>query len=221
MLRKIRRHFKEKQNPHLKTQRLEYRRWRADNGETRRTRFPGLTPESTIFDFGGFRGSWTQALFDYYGCRAQIFEPHPRFAAELEAKFAAIPQITVNPFALGGAHGSFPISDQGDASSALKTSGSTLTGRVVAVSDFMAGFEPDRIDVAKINIEGGEYDLLPALHAAGLLRRFGLLQIQFHLFDTSHIAARDEIRQQLSHTHRCDWSYDFIWEQWSLKPDQP
>lgn len=220
MLRKLHRRLEERRNPHLKAQRLEYRRWRADNGEIRRTRFPGLTPDSVVFDIGGFRGTWTDALFEYYGCQIHIFEPHPRFAAELETKYAAIPQISVNAFALGKDDGSFLISDQGDASSALKQGGASLTGRVVAARDFMAGFGPAIIDLAKINIEGGEYELLPALHAAGQLGRFRLLQIQFHLFDKSHIAARDQIREQLSLTHVCDWSYDFIWEQWSRKPGQ-
>ncbi len=219
MLRKLRRRLEEKRNPHLKAQRLEYRRWRADNGETRRTRFPGLTPKSVVFDIGGFRGTWTDALFEYYGCQVQIFEPHPRFAANLETKYASNPQITVNAFALGKDDGSLQISDQGDASSALKEDGGSLTGRIVAARGFMARFQPATIDVAKINIEGGEYELLPALHEAGQLERFKLLQIQFHLFDKSHIAARDRIREHLSLTHVCDWSYDFIWEQWSRKCD--
>lgn len=219
MLKQIRRHFNEKRNPHLKLQRLEYRRWRSDSGESLRTRFPGLTPQSVVFDIGGFRGTWTDAIFEYYGCEVQIFEPHPRFAVELEAKYASIPQITVNAFALGRDDGGFLISDQGDASSALKQSGRRLTARVVATRDFMAPFEPATIDLAKINIEGGEYELLPALHEAGQLGRFKLLQIQFHLFDKSHIAARDQIRETLSLTHQCDWSYDFIWEQWRRMSD--
>ncbi|WP_394690973.1 FkbM family methyltransferase [Hoeflea sp.] len=218
MLKKIRRHFAEKRNPHLKAQRLAYRRWRADKGETLRTRFPGLTPQSVVFDIGGFRGTWSDALFEYYGSQIQIFEPHPRFAAELESKYAAVPEISVNAFALGKQDGSMAISDAGDASSALKSEGAALAGRVVSTQDFMARFEPAVIDVAKINIEGGEYELLPALYEADQLGRFKLLQIQFHLFDTDHIAARDRIREQLSETHVCDWSYDFIWEQWSLKP---
>lgn len=218
MLKKMRRFFAEKQNPHLKDQRLAYRRWRADNGEKRRTRFPGLTPESVVFDLGGFRGAWSDALFECYGCQIQIFEPHPRFAAELEAKYADVLEITVNAFAIGNQDGSIAISDAGDASSMLKSGVTGLTGRVVSAQAFMAQFEPVTIDVAKINIEGGEYELIPALYSAGQLSRFKLLQIQFHLFDTDHIAARDLVREQLSETHVCDWSYDFIWEQWSLKP---
>lgn len=217
MLRKIRRHFEEKRNPHLKAQRLEYRRWRADHGKALPNRFPGFTPESFVFDIGGFRGAWTDAIFALYGCQVQIFEPHPRFAADLEAKYADIPEIAVNAFALGKHNGTMPISDQGDASSALIEDGGSLTGSVVAAQEFMARFEPADIAVAKINIKGGEYELLPALHEAGQLDRFKLLQIQFHLFDKSHIEARDRIREQLSLTHVCDWSYGFVWEQWSRK----
>ncbi|MEQ9566545.1 MAG: FkbM family methyltransferase, partial [Pseudomonadales bacterium] len=163
-------------------------------------------------------GTWTDAIFDSYGCQVQIFEAHSRFAAELEAKYASNPRITVNAFALGRDDGDFLISDNGDASSALKHDRGGLIGRVVSAGNFMAGFQPAIIDLAKINIEGGEYELLPALHDAGQLERFKLLQIQFHLFDKKHIAARDRIRKTLSLSHQCDWSYDFIWEQWSLIP---
>lgn len=92
-----------------------------------------------------------------------------------------------------------------------------LNGEVVDVSRFMDEFTPASIDLAKINIEGGEYDLLPALARAGQLGRFDLLQIQFHLYDKQQIAERDAIRTDLGKTHTCDWSYDFVWEQWHRK----
>ncbi len=73
------------------------------------------------------------------------------------------------------------------------------------------------IDLAKVNIEGGEYDLLPAFDEAGVLPRLRMLQVQFHLFAPADIERRNAIRATLSRTHNCDWSYDFVWEQWSLK----
>ena len=74
-----------------------------------------------------------------------------------------------------------------------------------------------QIDLMKVNIEGGEYDLLPALIDAGIMPRIGILQVQFHLFSADDIPRRDAIRAHLAQTHDCDWSYDFVWEQWSRR----
>jgi hypothetical protein len=118
---------------------------------------------------------------------------------------------------LGSETGKLTLSDDGDASSALSGGGGNLTGDVIAASRFMADFTPATIDLAKINIEGGEYDLLPALARAGQLGRFAMLQVQFHMFEKHQMAERDAIREELGKTHHCDWSYDFVWEQWTRK----
>jgi hypothetical protein len=72
------------------------------------------------------------------------------------------------------------------------------------------------VALAKINIEGGEYDLLPALSKADILKRFKMFQIQFHLYTESNIDDRDAIRSDLAKNHTCDWLYPFVWEQWTL-----
>ena len=217
MSNKIRRFLREALNPHLKIHRREHRRWITDNGEALRTDFPALGPQSTVFDIGGFTGGWADAIHSRYGCTIHVFEPHPRFAADLESKYAGNDKIHVHRFALGSETGKLTLSDEGDASSALSGAGANLTGDVMAVSQFMAGFKPETIDLAKINIEGGEYDLLPALARAGELQRFSMFQIQFHMFEEHQISERDAIRAELGKTHQCDWSYDFVWEQWTRK----
>ena len=217
MSNKIRRFFREALHPHLRIHRREHGRWLADNGEAMRTSFTKLGPESTVFDIGGFTGGWADAIHARYGCTVHVFEPHPRFAAELERKYSGNDKIYVHAFALGSETGKLALSDDGDASSALSGAGANLTGDVIAVSQFMADFTPATIDLAKINIEGGEYDLLPALARAGQLQRFAMLQIQFHMFEKHQMAERDAIREELRKSHQCDWSYDFVWEQWTRK----
>ncbi|MBC7282753.1 FkbM family methyltransferase [Hoeflea sp.] len=215
MSNKIRRFFKEAIHPHLRIHRREHRRWLKDNGEALRLDFPMLGPESTVFDIGGYTGGWTDAIHSRYGCTIHVFEPHPRFAADLAAKYSDNDKIHVHAFALGSESGRLALSDEGDASSALSGASTDLSGDVVAVSTFMADFKPRTIDLAKINIEGGEYDLLPALARARQLERFAMLQIQFHMFEKQQMAERDAIRAELGTSHHCDWSYDFVWEQWS------
>ena len=191
-----------------------YRQWKRDKMEAKRYAFEGIGPESVVFDVGGFEGNWAQDIFDRYGATVHVFEPHPAFATALEQRFADNPKIIVHAFALGSEAGQLHLSDDGDASSAVNDVTNAVTGEVRAVADFMTDFEPRTVDLMKINIEGGEYDLLPALAASGDLDRFGIIQVQFHQFRESDDALRDSAREQLAQTHSQAWCYHFVWEEW-------
>jgi hypothetical protein len=76
---------------------------------------------------------------------------------------------------------------------------------------------PQAIDLAVINIEGGEYELIPALHDCGFLGKIRHLLIQFHWVGECPDSARQNCRSVLSATYDLEWSYKFIWESWRLK----
>lgn len=191
--------------------------FRRENGEDKRWQVGPIGPDDTVFDIGGFEGNWAAAAFAKWNCHVHVFEPHPVFAARLAARFKDVGKITVHGFALGSADGHLDLSDEGDASSAVSASARAVQGQLVDVGRFMADFDAD-VALAKINIEGGEYDLLPAIHGQGLASRFAQIQVQFHLYQPGDIALRDEIRAGLSQTHDCDWAYPFVWENWSRRP---
>lgn len=194
-----------------------FRRWKADRMEPKRMEFPALGPDSVVLDVGGFEGNWAAAIHERYGSRIHVFEPHPAFAAAITRRFAGNGAITVHDYAIGSTAGTLSLSDDGDASSSFRKAGKTVEGQIRPVAEVLTPASFPVIDLAKVNIEGGEYDLLPALAEAGVLPRLRMLQVQFHLFSPEDIARRDAIRATLAKTHRCDWSYDFVWEQWSLK----
>jgi len=188
--------------------------FRRENGETKRWDIT-LSPDDVVFDIGGFEGNWAADIHARFGCEVHVFEPHPGFATKIRKRFSDNPKITVHDIALGSSDGTLALSDAGDASSAVSGVGGNIVGRVVDVATFMGSFKSD-VALAKINIEGGEYDLMPALAIAGMLERFKTFQIQFHLYTQDNIADRDAIRADLDKAHTCDWVYPFVWEQWSL-----
>lgn len=196
---------------------VAFRKWRADKMEATRMQFPGLKAGSVIFDIGGFQGNWAADINEVYGADVHIFEPHPVFAEKIRQRFDGNRAITTYDIALGGAEGTLALSDDGDASSSFRKGKHAVSGRIESVETFFAKVDIPIIDLMKINIEGGEYDLLPALVEADIMPRIGILQIQFHLFSAGDIARRDAIRTMLAETHSCDWSYDFVWEQWILR----
>ena len=214
-LRRTRRQLTE---PDYRALRREVKRFFRERGRNTPEEFDGLTPASVAFDLGGYRGDWTARMRALYDCTVHVFEPHPAFAAALAERFAGDPKVIVHPCALGAAAGEMRLSDDADASSAFAAAGATVTGAVCAAADIMATLDGGDVDVAKINIEGGEYEILPHLIETGLIARFRTIAVQFHNFAPDAAARRDAIRAALAGTHRCAWCYDFVWEQWERLP---
>ena len=74
------------------------------------------------------------------------------------------------------------------------------------------------VDLIKINIEGGEYEVLESLIADNKLSMFKNLQIQFHDFIIENAKERmSKIQQELAKTHVLTYQYEFVWENWKLK----
>ena len=75
----------------------------------------------------------------------------------------------------------------------------------------------ERIDLMKMNIEGGEYDLLDHLIETGFIRNIENIQVQFHDFVPEAKQRMMKIQKELSKTHRLTYQYIFVWENWRRK----
>mgnify|MGYP001246724257 CR=1 FL=1 len=73
------------------------------------------------------------------------------------------------------------------------------------------------IDLMKINIEGGEYNVMQRLLDENKVRNIRCLQIQFHDLDKNSVQKKEYIRNLLYKTHTCEYCYEFIWENWIRK----
>ena len=193
------------------------RRWFKDRGdETLRLDYP-LSDKSVVFDIGGYKGEWASGIQNKFGCRVFVFEPMPKFADALKKQFSENTKIKVLDFGLGMDDAEFELSDAADGSSAFRVNQSTQT--VLAKCRkfdpaLLNSFGVEHIDLIKINIEGAEYDLLTHIIDSGLIDHINYLQIQFHDFVPDAARRRLGIRKALSHTHRENWCYEFVWESW-------
>lgn len=71
------------------------------------------------------------------------------------------------------------------------------------------------IAVCKVNIEGGEYQLLKYIIDKGLIKNIDNLQVQFHLIEGKDCEKMySELAEKLSETHKLTWRYPFCWENW-------
>ena len=203
-------------DPEFRRFRQLIRQFNREQGRGTPTTFDGLTGDSVVFDLGGYEGEWANDMRRLYDCKVHVFEPHPLFAAALAERFSDDPNVTSHPYALGAAEGELTLSDDADASSAFSSSDTTVSGRIKPVQDVMAELGQPQVAAVKINIEYGEYDLLPALINTSLIRNFQTLVIQFHNYGPQDAEKRTKIREALAATHTCKWNYDFVWERWDI-----
>jgi FkbM family methyltransferase len=180
-----------------------------------------LGPASVVFDVGGYQGQWASDIYARYRCRIHVFEPVPEFADRIRARFARNPDIEVHAFGLAGTTGRTALSLALDRSSTLRSEGETREIEVVGIGEFLAGHAVPRIDLMKINIEGGEYDLLDAMLGTGLTDRVQAFQIQFHDFVDRADERMADIQRRLSVTHRAAYQFPYVWESWLRRDDGP
>jgi FkbM family methyltransferase len=194
-------------------------RYYAEGGDRGlRHNLPWLNPSSVALDIGGYRGDWAADIYARHRCQIHVFEPVPGFAAEIESRFEQNPDIHVHALGLGGTTREENIRVGASDSSVYLGKGKSATIRFETVGEWMESHLGDQIvDLAKINIEGGEFELLEAMIEAGLLSRFRAFQIQFHSFAPDAETRRSAIREELAKTHLESFCYDWIWEEWRAK----
>lgn len=193
-------------------------RWYADDAEDRlRLDYP-LNSDSIVVDLGGYEGRWTSDIVARFGCRVHVFEPVHRFAKKLRWRFEHNPLVTVHECGLAGKDEKATIFMGADGTSIFRrASGESITIDLREAAAYLSAQAIDRIDLVKINIEGGEYDLLDHLIASGWIAKIRDVQVQFHDFvpDAEHRMAG--IKEKLSRTHELTYEYPFVWENWRLK----
>lgn len=175
-----------------------------------------------VLVFGGYKGESVGGWLDK-NPRAKIhaYEPVHEYAAMLNDRFREA-NVIVHDFGVGKSSGSRTFSIMGDATSGhpgitevSPIPSSTINVRFESVA--VAGEDwPERVDVAEINIEGGEYELISALAEAKALRRLNHIFVQFHDVGKDTDSLVDEARNHLAQSHNQVWCYEMVWEYWRL-----
>lgn len=178
----------------------------------------GLTKDRVVLDVGGDTGAWAMELYQRYAPQLYIFEPHPRSVEALHERFAAL-DSKILPFGLGSSNQNCQLSDDGMGSSVYDASRNYLAAdkfdiRIRDVQEVFTELNLQEVDLIKINIEGGEYDLLPRLIDTGFVSRCRMVRVQFHDWFPNAFALRRRIVNDLAKTHDVEWSYPMVWESW-------
>jgi FkbM family methyltransferase len=198
-------------------------RFRRDGWNERIYQSINSSADVNVVIFGGYLGTSTfEWLKHLPNSTVDVFEPVPEFADSLQARFAS-EQVRVHVFGVAEKAEVRNFKILGDATylenvprfkNAIPDS-VLVPVRFIAVVDLIE-LLPPRIDVLEINIEGGEYELIPLLSREGILDRVEHLFVQFHRLDDKTSTLLSQVRNDLKRTHALQWKYDFVWEHWLL-----
>lgn len=194
----------------------ELDRWRVDRGDLTLRLDYILTPESLVWDVGGYEGQWASDIFARFGCNVDVFEPMPAAAANIQRRFAANPLVHVYPYALGSKNENGSLSLAADASrlSEVGVGVGTVSVEIRDVMEVWLSLGAQPVALMKINIEGAEYDLMERMVEGGLVSKIDNIQVQFHDFVPHARERKEKITALLMKTHERSWCYEFVWENW-------
>lgn len=179
-----------------------------------------IKANGVILDVGAYNGEWAAQMRSRHDAFVHVFEPNPQLVDVLRRQFADDPKVEVHPFGLAGRNSTSCMSIAGMGSSVYSDSPAALMGGThvdIELRDVKEVFDElnlQEIAMLKVNIEGGEYDLLDRLFACGLQARCDRIRVQFHEWYPDARRLRKRIVRDLARTHEPEWSYPFVWESW-------
>lgn len=183
---------------------------------------------AVVLDVGAFEGSWASRVLARLDEGAE--RPHDVLIHAFEPEAGAVdrmrsspvghdPRVAIHPFGLAGRTRVESLIMAGPGSTVLDhdatgSGGDRVTVELRDVDEVLRDLGVERVHFAKVNIEGGEYELIDRLHETGWLARMGPVIVQFHEFAPHAHRARRRNRRQLAHTHRRTWAYGWVYERW-------
>lgn len=191
--------------------------WWTDRGDATHRLDYDLSPDSLVFDIGGFRGDFASAIHERYGCEIHVFEPISGFYNSIKSRFEHKPLVHTHPFGVSELSQQVEIKVDHDTSSIYKSEGKREVIQLTEIGEIMDQLSVENINLVKINIEGGEYSLLEHCLKNQLVSKMENIQVQFHTFMDDATSKRKDLQRQLSDTHELTYNYAFIWENWKRK----
>lgn len=173
-----------------------------------------LTQDSQVIDIGAHEGKWSEEIAKRYNCWIRAYEPVREFFVKAKRRLEPFQKVSIVNAGVAPVSEKCEFGVKGDMTG-LHTSDCNYREIVylLDVSDVIL----TACDLVKINIEGGEYDMLEhMLRTSNGPRRLTSLckniQVQFHGNVPNSQERWQKIREQLLETHRITYDAPFCWE---------
>jgi len=203
------------------TEKENKEQWSIDGGIEIALDFDFINSNSIVMDIGGYRGFWSNEMAKRYSPhKLFVFEPVWEFCQQCNDLLGRYKFAKVLPFGLGAYSRVQSIGIMNDSTSIfLECTQHKSAIQIIRINDAMNSLGIDYSDLTAINIEGMEYELLEYLLLTGYIKQHRALLIQFHDMENKYgLSGYQErmrnIRKSLAKTHRCVYSYKYVFELW-------
>lgn len=177
-----------------------------------------LTKKSVVVDVGGHVGDFAAEIAGKYDCEIWIFEPLQHFFKKVVERFGSNPdKILMFNSAVGATNGNAIFSIKGTMSGAFADSTDKEAVKVTAIGDIVLAMKGRKIDLLKINAEGGEFEILEAILDLNLASVFRNIQVQPHPVVPDCENRWMMIDTRLGHTHDLVYHADWCWSGYKLR----
>jgi len=212
-----------KNRRHIKNQKIQSLRckpwFEAEGDKTLRLDYE-LDENSLVFDLGGYEGQWASDIYSKFRSNILIFEVYPPYANKIRERFLKNAKIQIFEFGISNNTTQISFSVSGNTSSGFTSNDNNTEISLIRAQDFFLENNITHIDLMKINIEGGEYDLLEHLIETDFIKNICNIQVQFHDFIIPDAKQRMvRIQELLTKTHEPTYKFEFVWENWKRKND--
>ena len=199
----------------------EVERWVEDRCEFKERLDYDLDGDSVVLDVGGFLGDWAASIYCRYGSNVHIFEPVDAFTRSISDRFKGNQKLKVYSYGLGGSSREQEIAMLHDGSSFVNDGYQGVDRELCRIWDIhhlmeFGVLKGMNIDLMKINIEGGEFELLDRMIDTKLIKRVKNIQIQFHWFVDNVDEKMRILKDKLENTHNQTYAYEYVWENWEI-----
>jgi FkbM family methyltransferase len=144
-------------------------------------RVPADRPVRTVLDLGANVGiSVRYLLARFPGARLIAVEPDPRLVPRLRANVAGLPAVAVHAAAVAPSAGTatfFSTPEGWSSSLSAAAGGRPVTVRCMTVAEILRAAGLERVDLVKLDIEGGEW---PLLDSGAIQRATGCVVGELH-----------------------------------------
>lgn len=198
----------------------ELDRWTNDKLEYLRYEYPKLNKDSVVVDIGAFHCDWSIEISKKYNNpKIYAFEASEKFYNISKSKIEEFKNIKLFKKGIGKKFEKsilkIGVAD-GVSTSLFIESDEQEEVTIVPVTQLFDLHKIKNIDLMKINIEGSEYDVLECLIENNLVTKIKNIQVQFHRLGDNYMERFENIKKELSKTHKLTYECIFIWENWEL-----
>ena len=174
----------------------------------------GLQKNGTVLDVGAFEGEFAE-FHSKTADRVICFDTNPTAINQLKKRFAGKKNVYIYDYGIGIKEEKGKIIGKGaGAKIELFEGGQTI---IREVSTVFKELDIENVSLLKINIEGGEFDLIKALKHTGLLKVIDEIHVQTHDFADSDLTKTLEMHRLLSKDFELYLSFPFVWDFWQKK----